>query len=204
MAQYLKPDVRDRILRAALGEFAAHGFDGATMAGIARAAGISAGNIYRYYDGKEDLLRAVVSDAWVDRFRSLLRRRVRAAEGMEEVPAGESGHSWARAAAGLLEFAIEHRRRTLILLKSAAGEPLGNHRAGIVDELSVAALGHFDVADEDARRPALAFGLREIYRNYVASLVRVLETFDDPDEIRSVVRTYERYHLVGLKAFFER
>ena len=43
------------ILRAALEEFAAHGFHDASLNRVIEAAGISKGSMYYYFDGKEDL-----------------------------------------------------------------------------------------------------------------------------------------------------
>jgi AcrR family transcriptional regulator len=43
------------ILRAALDEFAAHGFHDASLNRVIDAAGISKGSMYYYFDGKEDL-----------------------------------------------------------------------------------------------------------------------------------------------------
>ncbi len=43
------------ILQAALDEFAAHGFHGASLNRMIEEAGISKGTMYYYFDGKEDL-----------------------------------------------------------------------------------------------------------------------------------------------------
>jgi AcrR family transcriptional regulator len=51
----LPPDQQQAILRAALGEFASHGFNAASLNRIIDAAGISKGSMYYYFDGKEDL-----------------------------------------------------------------------------------------------------------------------------------------------------
>jgi AcrR family transcriptional regulator len=48
---------RDDILNAALALFAARGVEETTMSDIADDAGISAGAIYRYFPGKEELIR---------------------------------------------------------------------------------------------------------------------------------------------------
>lgn len=202
MAQYLKDEVRTRILEAGLREFAAHGFEGATMAGIARGAGVSAGNLYRYYDGKTALLEAVVPDAWVARFRALLRERVEAAERVGDVAEGDDAGVYAGAADALLAFTIEHRLRTLVLLKSTGAGPFGDQRDQVTSELVEGALRHFGRDAALPRGRTFVFGLEEIYRNYVASLVHILETFEGPEEIRAAIGTYERYHLVGLQAFF--
>lgn len=56
----LTPEKREQILRAAGREFAAHGYDGATMQVILNQAEISAGAAYYYFDNKADLFAAVV------------------------------------------------------------------------------------------------------------------------------------------------
>ena len=50
---------RDSIREAAERVFVRRGFDGATIQEIADEAGVSAGNIYRYFDSKADLIHAV-------------------------------------------------------------------------------------------------------------------------------------------------
>ncbi|HQM90514.1 MAG TPA: helix-turn-helix domain-containing protein, partial [Syntrophales bacterium] len=49
-------DKRDEILRAALELIAEHGFHGAPMAMVAERAGVGAGTIYRYFEGKDALI----------------------------------------------------------------------------------------------------------------------------------------------------
>src|SRR5438105_5621711 len=49
-------DKRGRIMDAAVKVFAEHGFHSATVAEIARAAGVADGTIYLYFKSKDDLL----------------------------------------------------------------------------------------------------------------------------------------------------
>lgn len=51
---------RSAIVEAAERVFVRRGFDAATMQEIADEAGSSAGNIYRYFEGKEDLIRTAI------------------------------------------------------------------------------------------------------------------------------------------------
>jgi AcrR family transcriptional regulator len=55
----LPPAQQQAILRAALDEFAAHGFHDASLNRIIEAAGISKGSMYYYFDGKQDLFTHV-------------------------------------------------------------------------------------------------------------------------------------------------
>ncbi len=56
----LPPAQQNAILSAALDEFAAHGFHGASLNRVIDAAGISKGSMYYYFDDKGDLFAHVV------------------------------------------------------------------------------------------------------------------------------------------------
>lgn len=60
MAQILKNEVRERILRAATDQLTQYG-EAATMRQIAKAAGVTPGNLYRYYESKESLVAAITA-----------------------------------------------------------------------------------------------------------------------------------------------
>ncbi len=55
------PEKRRQILSGAREVFLERGFDGASMGDIARAAGVSKGTLYVYFQNKEDLFAALVS-----------------------------------------------------------------------------------------------------------------------------------------------
>ncbi|MBQ3066698.1 MAG: TetR/AcrR family transcriptional regulator [Clostridia bacterium] len=59
--QYLKKEIRDKILVAAVDEFKQHGYADASIRNIANNAEISLGNIYRYFTNKEALYFAVIN-----------------------------------------------------------------------------------------------------------------------------------------------
>jgi len=63
---------RNQILDAAWAVFARHGYHGSTMQDIAAEAGLSAGAIYRYFPGKEAVLKAIV-DRNTQRYGELVR-----------------------------------------------------------------------------------------------------------------------------------
>ena len=58
VSQAHEQEVRDRIVRAALGVFAERGFHRATMQHIVRASGLSVGAIYTYFRSKSELILA--------------------------------------------------------------------------------------------------------------------------------------------------
>jgi AcrR family transcriptional regulator len=62
--QYLKEDVRDAILGAAMKEFREKSFLEASMRSIAKISGVTVGNIYRYFKNKDDLFNYIMDPVW--------------------------------------------------------------------------------------------------------------------------------------------
>lgn len=89
------------IIAAALTVFSEHGFARARLDDIAKAAGVSKGALYLYFETKQDLFRAVVQDAIEPR---LLKIRTGAAT---EIPFDEA----ARLGVGVLVSAIQSNPR---------------------------------------------------------------------------------------------
>lgn len=74
---------RERILDAALDAFSQHGFDGATTRAIASAAGVNLGLLSYHFQGKEDLWRAAVNQAF-DALRAALGDDLRSAQDLDD------------------------------------------------------------------------------------------------------------------------
>jgi AcrR family transcriptional regulator len=203
MAQYLKDDVQQRIAQAALTVFAEKGYHAAAMAEIAKVAGVSTGNIYRYYANKDALFYALVTDAFAERFLGLFRQRVMALDGVVDLRSLPADAGFHRLADELLQFCIEHRLQVVILLDMAAGsrfETVGADLQGMLVDLAIRHFRGLNPALE-VDEP-LDFTLRAIYRQFVTTMVGILRAFERPQTIREAVAAYSRYHLTGLNALF--
>ncbi|MDT8717765.1 TetR/AcrR family transcriptional regulator [Clostridium sp. 19966] len=62
--QYLKDEVKDKILKAAVLEFKENGYMDCSIRKIAERAHITSGNIYRYFSNKEALFDAIVAPVY--------------------------------------------------------------------------------------------------------------------------------------------
>lgn len=203
MPQYLKDEVEERIGRAALAVFAKEGFARATMAGVAREAGVSTGNIYRYVQSKERLFEVVVPDAFVRTLARLLRSRAEALRGVADVKKLPRGSRYPAISEELLAFSIDNRLRVVVLLGRAEGTKHAGFAERMVHALAKLAVAHFRHLDpEIVVTDAMRFDLLLFYRAFVAAMVAILARFEDPAAIRAAVDAYTRYHLAGLKAFF--
>lgn len=201
MAQYLKDDVRDRIVRAALAVFARDGVRAATMAAIAKQAGISAGNIYHYFPTKDALHAAVIPEAFVRRLERLVRDRVRSLRGVADMAALDPGAPFHTLAEDLLAFSIQHRLEVVVVLGRSAGTRDAGFAAHLVRVMQRLAVAHaHSLGGTRTVRPSVRRALDRIYRHWVASLVEILETHATEPAIREALAVHARYHLSGLSA----
>lgn len=194
MPQVLKEEMRERILAAALSEFAARGYPTATMAGIAARAGTGAAGLYRYYDSKEALFAAVVPESLARSFETLLSRRVRslaAAMG----PQDDTGHE-------MLTFWETHRLAVVILLDRAAGTPYEHFGVRFVDQLVDLTLTELRRAQAGLKVEAPArFVLRRIFENTRSMIASILEAHEDPQAMRAAIASFWAYQIAGLQGF---
>lgn len=94
------PTQRDEILTCACDLFLEGGLEGFSMRRLARSVGVTAPALYRHFEGREDVLLAVVGEAYKV-FYEYLRRALR----------GESpAERFRRAGGAYLEFALDHPR----------------------------------------------------------------------------------------------
>jgi AcrR family transcriptional regulator len=199
MAQYLKEEVATRIRDAALEVFAGRGFLGASMADIARAAGVSTGNLYRYFASKEVLFEVVLPPSVPRRLLALLRLRMRALEDVRSIDARPPSAAYTLASEELLAFSIRHRLALIVLLERADGSPYADFPARIRRLLQQLAVMHARaLAPERALDATLHQTLELAYDGFVRAMARILMAHHDEPSIRSAVATYTRYHLGGL------
>ncbi len=89
-----------KLLDAATREFADHGFHEASISGITRRAGVALGSFYTYFDSKDAIFRALVSDMSEGVARAA-RKALNPSMGALEVERA--------ALCAFLEFAAEHK-----------------------------------------------------------------------------------------------
>lgn len=103
--QYLKKEIKENILAAAITEFKEHGYADASIRNIANNAEISLGNIYRYFDNKEALYFAVINP-FITSIKQVIEHDI-VFETKDMRDASEV----------LVEFLVEHSDELLIIRK---------------------------------------------------------------------------------------
>jgi AcrR family transcriptional regulator len=154
-------EVRDRIVRAALGVFAERGFHRATMQDVVRASGLSVGAIYTYFRSKSDLILAgcdLITDQELGELRERLstvtdyRARIATALGyffdqFEEQRAGHRNtvlmtQAWAEVDADPAIREMVRRRRRDVVTSTALLLQEGVVRGSLAPWLDVESMAH--------------------------------------------------------------
>jgi AcrR family transcriptional regulator len=105
-------DTRAAILAAARSEFAARGYEGTTLRGVARAAGVDPRLVHHYFEGKDDLFTAAMELPF--RPQDIVKQ---ALEGVHDDDLGDVGERLLRTFLGVWDSA-EGRERVVALLSS--------------------------------------------------------------------------------------
>ena len=201
MPQIPKPEIRQRILDAAASEFAAHGYEGAGVQRIAERAGISTGNVYRYYRGKQALFGAVMDDDFVAEFDALLEARVEALSGLANLAKPDAAAIERQQT--MLRFWIANRERAVILLDRAAGTKLAGYGPQFVQRLVELATVSLRARRGGALHPAAESTLRNVFDGARRAIVSILETHDTESEIRAAFAAFWSFQLAGLAGLTE-
>ncbi len=121
--QYLKDEIKNSIISAALDEFEKKGFNDASIRTIAKNAGIATGNLYRYFTGKEELFNYIMEPV-SERFTALIFCDFKADANNSPVLADVVDK--------IMSFYEEYSREFMILLDKSEGSVYQNLKEDLV------------------------------------------------------------------------
>lgn len=119
--QTQKDEVKQKILNAAVEEFLVSGYESSSMRVIAANAGITVGNIYSYFTGKDDLFETIVLPA-VNQIKGLILMDVPTDNRITEESAIEIANQ-------IISAFLCYHQEFLILMNSAKGSAYENIRS---------------------------------------------------------------------------
>jgi len=132
MARLPDPMKRASLLRAAEASFLEHGFEGASLRGIAESAGIPVAGIYTYFRDKSALFEVVVSPVTEAVDTTLAGAR---ADIPSAVTAGIDSEARSALILQIVRFAYEHRSLILLLTYRSGGSSLARWVDTVLDAL---------------------------------------------------------------------
>lgn len=133
--QYLKDDIKDNIINAALKEFSENGYRDSSMRVIAHNAGIVMGNIYRYFESKEALFNSTVGPVY-DQISKMVANVQTEIETVKEPWSDEQAMEMVKSIySRILETFSGHGKELLILLDKSAGSTYENTKNELISQI---------------------------------------------------------------------
>lgn len=183
--QVLKDSVRNKIISSAKRLFAKRGFKETSMRMIAKDAGITAGNIYRYFDTKDQILDPILEP--LIRYIQQLISDHEKEENIHSAEAHRSYHEFV--ARSMVDIYLHYRQEYTILLRRAAGTVYENYYETLVNQIgrkmhlfTSASLNKVNI-----RNPEV---FEILAKNHVDAIIYTLEHVEELSRKEEVIKEY--------------
>jgi len=128
--QVLKEEVRRKIKKAALYEFERNGYQKTSMRSVALSAGVTVGNLYRYFKNKDDIFNVIIQPAFQEIYKFINEfARYKNTIFSEKKQKDNFIKTFEES---LIRIYIQHRSELVILLNGSKGSQMENAREQII------------------------------------------------------------------------
>jgi len=186
--QVLKEEMRKRIYDAAIKEFSEKGFTQASMREIAKDAGMTVGNLYRYFKDKEALFYSVISPA----YESLMKL---VGESIELVKHRFDTSFFEFLSEQILKICKEHKIELLILFEGSTGTRYERAKEeivlvveGFLKENLLQKLKEKSFEIEDS------YLLRVISAGFVEGMTMIAKKYDSNEKLKKVAEQFIAFY----------
>ncbi len=195
--QVLKDEMRNSIFEAALKEFSEKGFAKASMRDIARGAGMTVGNLYRYFHNKEALFYSIISPAY-DCLMKL------AAESMEMVKYRFDTSFFEFLSEQILKISKEHKTELLILFEGGGGTKYERVKEDMISVVENFLKGDFlrRLKNTGANIEDL-YLLRVIAVGFVEGMAMINKRYENAEELKKVASQFITFYFNDVLKRFE-
>lgn len=196
--QILKNDIRQKILDAALREFARKGFAKASMRSIAVQVGVGVGNLYNYFPSKDRLFCAVLTPV-ISSFKAMLdRHHGDNADAMNMM----RQEYLLSAVSEYMTLIKEHRRLMKILFFGAQGSSLENFKMIFTDKATEQVKIWFE--NNKRKHPQMNIHISDfmihLHTVWMFTMFEEILMHKIPmDEMQQIVEEYIKFEINGWK-----
>ena len=187
MAQVLKEEIRENILKAALQEFFNKGYKSAAMRNIAAQAKIPTGLIYSYYKNKDALFAAVLRPVLYD------WKQVLTAGGENKSKHTNSEiYGLSKAEAECLLNLFDHRQEFIILIDKSDGTKFENEKECFIKDIE----SHLNKHRNDETNDEIFSHI--IANNFVDGLMQIMYHYKGKEWAVMILHKLSKMYLSGI------
>jgi AcrR family transcriptional regulator len=201
MAQYKKEETQNLIIQSAEKLFASKGYRNTTISDIAKAAGISVGNMYRYYKSKEQILDEILPEEFVKWMQEKLHNKILTGKSESIIEQSEK-KEYIEKSEEFYKIIIANRLKLMILLQYSKETPYESFRKCIVENLVDFVWKQF--AQEEDQLQVKRDLLDILYDGYIQMILNIVSKKWDEKKMLKELKLLNDYHIIGLGAVLER
>ena len=187
MAQVLKEEIRENILKAALQEFFDKGYQSAAMRNIAEQARIPTGLIYSYYKNKDALFDAVLCPVLYDWERVLTT-----GGGNKSRHTNSEIYGLSKAEAECILNLFDHRQEFIILIDKSGGTKYENEKERFIKDIEEHLNKHRSDDTDDELFPHI------IANNFVDGLMQIMYHYKGKEWAVMILHKLSKMYLSGI------
>ena len=201
--QVLKVASKKKILEVAKVEFLRHGFQRTSMRLIAAKSNIGLSNIYNYFEGKNEIFRALVA--------SLLAEfdKIKAAHNNDETLTTEVYFSKDYHAASVKMWLVlykNYKEQLFLLFHKSEGSILANFKQCTVDDVTEISMEYFK--EMKARYPDLNVNISDFFVRisidwWLSALEKLVTQEFSEEEVERFMEEYTEYSTAGWRALMK-
>lgn len=192
--QYLKEEIKKRILIAALDEFKEKGYLSASVRNIASNADTALGTVYKYFRNKEDLFNSVVESVYSDLFATINKIIVADVNPNEKLIEIKNR---------ILDIFKGNSKEVLILFGKSKGSKYENFKNEVVDVLHNIIQKEVFSRFEDKSIVKEPFIFYVLSTNFVEGLYTILKTQEDGEKISILIDQLMFFSFHGTESRFK-
>jgi AcrR family transcriptional regulator len=201
LKQENKDKVKQRINESAINEFQKNGYHSASIRAITKNAKMTVGNLYRYYESKEELFDKLITPTYIEYVKCINKFRDHIMEESlvyNELPKDHSDE--------LVNFIINNRKKILIMFEGSRGTKHENIREKIINDFmkSMKELyNHLRKSNpklpEASKRPFI----RIVSAGIVDTLIDMVKNFEDRKMLEAAILESIQYILFGFASLLK-
>ena len=187
MAQVLKEEIRENILKAALREFFNRGYKSAAMRSIAEQAKIPTGLIYSYYENKEALFEAVLRPVLYDWERVLTT-----GDENKDKHTNSQIYGLSNAETECILNLFHHRQEFIILIDKSGGTKYENEKERFIEDIEE----HLNMHRNDDTDDEVFIHI--IANNFVDGLMQLMYHYKGKEWAVMILHKLSKMYLSGI------
>ncbi len=184
--QVLKEEVKNAILREAKKEFLEHGYKNSSLRRISMNSGLSVGNLYRYFSGKNELFTHIVKPV-VDQIKEISNHKIESVNSLQLDVIESIIDQYTD---NIIKVFLLYKKEILIVLNHSEGSSFENIKPQIIEHFKEHIFEHLNVEEIKKDHERFKY-IPEAYTvSVIEGLLSILVKNDSNEILQSNLKIY--------------